>query len=67
MSWSLVCLRREGGLMEEIRPDNVTWLHPERSTRTVQHGHDAHCNSRKSLNGKAVEWLDKVSEDWYRR
>jgi len=62
-------VRREGGPIEEIRPGDVVWFPPGE-----KHWHGAtpttaitHIAIQESLNGKTVEWLEKVSDDQYRR
>ena len=61
--------RREGGLVEEIRPGDVVWISPGE-----KHWHGAspttamtHIAIQESINGKAVEWLEHVTDDQYRR
>ena len=61
--------QREGGPIEEIRPRDVVWFEPGE-----KHWHGAsptttmtHFAIQESLDGKAVEWMEKVSEAQYRR
>lgn len=61
-------VRRDGGPVEEIRPGDVVWIPPG-----VKHWHGAsattamtHLAIQESLDGKPVEWLEKVSEEQYR-
>lgn len=56
-----------GGPVQEIRPGDVIWTPPG-----VKHWHGAapttsvsHIAIQESLNGKNVEWLDKVSDEQY--
>ena len=60
--------QREGGPVEEIRPGDVIWIPPGE-----KHWHGAtattamtHIAIQEKLDGKAVEWLEKVSEEQYR-
>jgi quercetin dioxygenase-like cupin family protein len=60
--------RREGGSTEEIRPGDVIWFAPNE-----KHWHGAtpttamtHIAIQEALDGKAVEWMEKVSEKQYR-
>ncbi len=62
-------VQREGGAIEEIRPGDVVWFPPGE-----KHWHGAtpttamtHIAIQESLNGKAVEWLEKVNDDQYRK
>jgi len=61
--------QHEGGPIEEIRPGDVIWFAPGE-----KHWHGAtpttamtHIAIQESLNGKPVDWLEKVGEDQYRR
>ncbi|BCH13574.1 MULTISPECIES: cupin domain-containing protein [unclassified Mesorhizobium] len=61
-------VQREGAPVEEIRPGDVVWIPPG-----VKHWHGAsattamtHLAVQESLDGKPVEWLEKVSEEEYR-
>jgi len=61
--------QRDGGVIEEIRPGDVVWFGPEEkhwhgATRTTAMTHIA---IQEALNGKVVEWMEKVSEEQYRR
>jgi quercetin dioxygenase-like cupin family protein len=58
-----------GGPIEEIRPGDVVWFPPGE-----KHWHGAspttamtHIAITESLNGKNVEWMEKVSDEQYRR
>jgi hypothetical protein len=60
---------REGGPIEEIRPGDVVWFSPGE-----KHWHGAtpttamtHIAIQERLDGKAVEWLEKVTDEQYRR
>ena len=59
--------QREGGLIEEIHPGDVVWFPPGE-----KHWHGAtatttmtHIAIQEKLNGKAVEWMEQVSDDEY--
>ena len=59
----------EGGPIEEIRPGDVVWFSPEE-----KHWHGAtpatamtHIAVQERVGGKAVDWLEKVRDDQYRR
>jgi quercetin dioxygenase-like cupin family protein len=59
--------QREGGPIEEIRPGDVVWFAPGE-----KHWHGAgpttamtHIAIQEQLDGKAVEWMEKVSEEQY--
>jgi quercetin dioxygenase-like cupin family protein len=59
----------EGGPIEEIRPGDVVWFPPGE-----KHWHGAaattamtHIAITESLNGKNVEWMEKVSDEQYRK
>ncbi len=56
-----------GGPIEEIRPGDVIWFSPGE-----KHWHGAgpttamtHIAIQEQLNGKAVEWMEKVSDGQY--
>jgi len=59
----------EGGPIEEIRPGDVVWFPPGE-----KHWHGAtattamtHIAITESLNGTNVEWMEKVSDEQYRK
>ena len=61
--------QREGGLVEEIHPGDVVWFSPDE-----KHWHGAtpttsmtHIAIQENLNGKVAEWMEKVSDDQYRK
>ena len=61
--------QREGGPVEEIRTGDVVWFPPGE-----KHWHGAtattamtHIAVQENLDGKAVEWLQKVTAEEYRR
>lgn len=58
-----------GGRVQEIRPGDIIWIPPG-----VKHWHGAspsvgmsHIAFSEALNGKTVEWMEKVSDEQYRR
>jgi quercetin dioxygenase-like cupin family protein len=57
--------QRAGGPIEEIRPGDVVWFEPNE-----KHWHGAspttamtHIAIAEAVDGKVVEWLDKVRDD----
>lgn len=59
----------EGEPIEEIRPGDVVWFPPGE-----KHWHGAtptttmtHIAIQKRLDGKTVDWMEKVSDEQYRR
>jgi quercetin dioxygenase-like cupin family protein len=61
-------VQREGGPIEEIRPGDVIQFAPGE-----KHWHGAapttamtHIAIQEQLDGKAVDWMEKVSDDQYR-
>lgn len=59
--------QRVGGPIEEIRPGDVVWFPPGE-----KHWHGAsptvsmtHIAIQEKLDGKTVEWLEKVTDDQY--
>ncbi|HUC50237.1 MAG TPA: cupin domain-containing protein [Xanthobacteraceae bacterium] len=61
-------VQREGGSVEEIRPGDVVWFSPGE-----KHWHGAsptkamtHIAIQEGLNGKVVDWMEKVSDEQYR-
>jgi quercetin dioxygenase-like cupin family protein len=60
--------QRWGGPIEEIRPGDVVWFPPDE-----KHWHGAapttamtHIAVQEALDGKVVEWMEKVSEEQYK-
>ena len=60
-------VQREGGPIEEIRPGDVVWFEPGE-----KHWHGAspenamqHIAVQEALDGKAVDWLEKVTDAQY--
>ena len=61
-------VQREGGPAEEIHAGDVVWVEPGE-----KHWHGAsattamtHIAIQEALDGKAVEWMEHVSDDQYR-
>jgi len=61
--------QRDGGPIEEIRPGDVVWFAPGE-----KHWHGAtptaamtHIAIQEALDGKVVEWMEKVSDEQYKR
>lgn len=61
--------QREGGPIEEIHPGDVVWFPPG-----LKHWHGAapntamtHIAIQESLDDKAVEWMEKVTDEQYRK
>jgi quercetin dioxygenase-like cupin family protein len=62
-------VQREDGPVEDIRPGDVVWFPPGE-----KHWHGAspsttmtHIAIQESLDGKAVDWMEKVSDEQYQR
>lgn len=63
----LGCVQRYGGPIEEIRPGDIVWIAPGE-----KHWHGAtsttamtHIAIAEKLDGSAVDWMEKVSDDRY--
>jgi len=61
--------QKEGGPVEEIRPGDIVWFAPGE-----KHWHGAspttamtHIAIQESLDGKTVDWMEKVSEAQYQK
>jgi len=61
--------QRQGGPVEEIHPGDVVWFSPGE-----KHWHGAapatamtHLAIQEQLNGQVVDWMEKVSDEQYRR
>jgi quercetin dioxygenase-like cupin family protein len=61
--------QREGGPVEEIRPGDVVWFEPGE-----KHWHGAtpttamtHIAIQERLDGKVVDWLEKVTDEQYQK
>lgn len=62
-------VQREGGAVEEIRPGDVVWFPPG-----LRHWHGAspstamtHIAIQEAQTGSPVTWMEKVSDDQYRK
>jgi len=62
-------VQREGGPIEEVRPGDVVWFPPD-----LKHWHGAtpttamtHIAIQESLEGRNVDWLEKVTDEQYRK
>lgn len=60
-------VQREGGPIEEIHPGDIVWI-----TANEKHWHGAspttgmtHIAIQEQLNGKVVDWMEKVSDEQY--
>jgi quercetin dioxygenase-like cupin family protein len=60
-------VQREGGPIEEIHPGDVVWFEPDE-----KHWHGAspttamtHIAIQEALDGKAVDWMEKVTDEQY--
>lgn len=60
-------VQREGGSIEEIHPGDIVWFEPNE-----KHWHGAtattamtHIAIHESLDGKTVDWMEKVSDAQY--
>ena len=62
-------VQRRGGPIEEIGPGDVVWIPPDE-----EHWHGAtpssaltHIAIQEQFEGKAVDWLDKVTDEQYQK
>jgi quercetin dioxygenase-like cupin family protein len=69
ISSGLGWVQEEGGPIEEVRTGDVIWFPPG-----LKHWHGAsptngmtHYAIQESLDGKNVEWMEKVSDEQYRK
>jgi quercetin dioxygenase-like cupin family protein len=60
-------VQREGGPIEDVRPGDVVWFPPG-----LKHWHGTsaanamnHIAIQEALDGKSVDWLEKVSDEQY--
>jgi len=60
-------VQREGDAIEEVCPGDIVWFEPNE-----KHWHGAtsstgmtHIAIQENLNGKVVEWMEKVSDEQY--
>jgi len=68
VTFGLGWVQRWSGPIEEIRPGDVVWFAPGE-----KHWHGAtptaamtHIAIQEALNGKPVDWMEKVSDEQYR-
>lgn len=62
-------VQREGGPIEEIRPGDTVYFEPNE-----KHWHGAsptkamsHIAIQEEINGKAVDWMEKVTDEQYKK
>ena len=62
-------IQHEGGPIEEIQPGDVIWFEPEE-----KHWHGAspnkamsHIAIQEEKDGKVVDWMEKVTEEQYKK
>ena len=60
-------VQRDGGAIEKVFPGDVVWFEPDE-----KHWHGAtaingmtHIAIQENLNGKFVEWMEKVTDEQY--
>ena len=60
-------VQKEGGPANEVHPGDIVWFEPNE-----KHWHGAtasngmsHIAIQENLNGKAVEWMEKVTDEQY--
>ena len=60
-------VQRDGGIIEEVHPGDVVWFEQDE-----KHWHGAtatngmsHIAIQENLNGKVVEWMEKVNDEQY--
>ena len=62
-------VQRDGGPIEDVRPGDVVWFPPD-----LKHCHGAtpttamtHIAIQETLDGKNVDWMEKVTDEQYRK
>jgi quercetin dioxygenase-like cupin family protein len=62
-------VQRQGGLVEEVQPGDVVWFPPGE-----KHWHGAsattamsHIAIQEALDGKVVDWMEKVTDEQYKK
>lgn len=62
-------IQKDGGPIEEVHPGDVVWFEPNE-----KHWHGAtptngmsHIAIQENLNGKVVDWMEKVTEEQYQK
>ena len=60
-------VQRDGGPIEEIHPGDVVWFPPGEKHWHGAASDDAlvHIATQEQLDGKAVDWLEKVTDEQY--
>ena len=61
-------VQREGATIEEVHPGDIVWFEPNEkhwhgATATIGMSHIA---IQENLNGKVVEWMEKVTDNDYK-
>lgn len=61
--------QREGGPVEEIRTGDVVWFAPgeKHGQGTAPTTAMSHIAIQEKLDGKVVDWMEKISNEQYRR
>jgi quercetin dioxygenase-like cupin family protein len=69
ITFGLGWVQREGGAIEEVRAGDVVWFPPG-----LKHWHGAspttamsHYSIQEAVDGRNTDWLDKVTDEQYRR
>ncbi|MCP8937550.1 cupin domain-containing protein [Alsobacter sp. SYSU M60028] len=69
VTWGCGWVQREGGPVEEVRPGDVVWFPPGE-----KHWHGAtattgmsHIAIQERLDGRAVDWMEHVTDAQYTR
>jgi quercetin dioxygenase-like cupin family protein len=62
-------VQKEGGPIEEVHPGDIVWFE---ANEKHWHGASAtnamsHIAMQENLNGKVVEWMEKVTDEQYKR
>src|SRR5947209_5310342 len=62
-------VQREGGSIEEIPPGHFVWVPPgQEHLHGTTHTNDmSHIAIQENLNGKVVDWMEKVGDEQYGR
>ena len=62
-------VQREGGAIEQVYPGDIVWIEANEKHwhgATVKNGM-THIAIQENLNGKVVDWMEKVSDEDYTR
>jgi len=60
-------VQREGGAIEQVYPGDIVWIEASEKHwhgATVKNGM-THIDIQENLNGKVVDWMEKVSDEDY--